>query len=93
MKYNWDEEKNESNYQKHGVWFEEATTVFADLNALELFDSENSTESEDRYIVMGLSSNPRLLVVVYCERDHDQTRIISARKATKKESESYEKGI
>ncbi len=93
MKYTWDEEKNESNFQKHGIWFEEACTVFADINALELFDDENSTDEEERYILLGLSSAPKLLVVVYCERDGDVTRIIPARTATKKEERDYEKGI
>lgn len=93
MKYTWDEKKNESNFRKHGVWFEEACSVFADKNALEMFDDENSSENEPRYIVLGLATSLRLLVVIYCERDQDQIRLISARKATKKESRDYEKGI
>ena len=54
MKYTWDEEKNESNFQKHGIWFEEACTVFANINALELFDDENSTEEEERDYEKGI---------------------------------------
>ena len=93
MKYTWDENKNERNFRKHGVWFEEACTVFSDKNALEIYDDQNSSVTEQRYIVLGLSSSPRLLIVVYCERDLDQIRLISARKATKKESKDYEKRI
>lgn len=92
MKYTWDPNKNEKNFKKHGIWFEEAQTVFADVNALELYDSENSS-GEERYIVLGISSLPRLLVVVYCERVGEEIRIISARKASKKESNDYEKRI
>lgn len=93
LNFSWDENKNNQNFKKHGVWFEEAQTVFADRNALELYDKSNSSASEDRYILLGLSSVPRLLIVVYCERKDDVIRIISARKATKKEQNDYEKGI
>ena len=93
MKYTWDNEKNDKNYKKHGIWFEEACTAFADINALEIFDEEHSDAEEDRYILLGLSSAARLLVVVYCERVDNETRIISARKATKNERLTYEKRI
>lgn len=93
MDYVWDEEKNQTNFKKHGIWFEEAATVFSDKNALEAFDSDNSFEGEERFVTLGLSSNLRLLIVVSCEVIDGQTRIISARKATKKEGESYEKRI
>ncbi len=92
MSYTWDELKNLKNHTKHGVWFEEAQTVFADRNALELYDGDHS-DDEDRFILMGMSTTPRLLIVVYCERDQEEIRIISARKATKKEAKDYEKGI
>ena len=92
MSYTWDELKNLNNHTKHGVWFEEAQTVFADRNALELYDSAHSA-GEDRYILLGMSTKPRLLIVVYCERDEEEIRIISARKATQKETKDYEKGI
>ncbi len=92
MKYTWDEAKNDDNYKKHDVWFEEACTVFADPHALEMFDEEHS-DNEDRYVVLGLSSTPRLLVVVHCEREDEEIRIISARKATKKEAKDYEKRV
>lgn len=92
LEFTWDEAKNTKNFAKHGVWFEEARTVFADANALELFDEAHS-DDEERFILLGLSTQPRLLIVVYCERDEKTVRIISARKATKKEAKDYEKGI
>lgn len=92
MNFTWDEIKNASNFVKHGIWFEEARTVFVDDNALELFD-QAQTEDEERFILLGLSTMPRLLIVVYCERDGNIVRIISARKATKKEIREYEKRI
>ena len=93
MKYIWDEIKNDKNYTKHGVWFEEACTVFADINALELYDEAHSTHDEDRYILIGMSTLPRLLVVVYCEKIEGTIKIISARKAEPKERRVYEKRI
>ena len=92
MEYVWNDAKNEKNFAKHGVWFEEASTVFADLNALEIFDEDHS-QDEERFVLLGMSTLPRLLIVVYCERDENNVRIISARKATKKEEKDYEKGI
>ena len=92
MKYTWDENKNEKNFKKHNIWFEEAQTVFADPNALEIYDEGHSDE-EDRFIILGISSAPRLLVVVHCEYENNEIRIISARKATKREVNSYEKRV
>ncbi|MBY0314882.1 MAG: BrnT family toxin [Bdellovibrionales bacterium] len=93
MKFDWDDTKNRINQKKHGVWFEEAQTVWADEYSIEFFDPEHS-EGEDRFIRIGLSSRSNLLIVVFCERDHgDVVRIISARKATDKEKKSYEEGI
>ncbi len=92
MEYVWDEAKNEKNFAKHGVWFEEACTVFADRNALEIFDEDHS-QDEERFVLLGMSTSPRLVIVVYCERGEDNVRIVSARKATKKEARDYEKGI
>jgi uncharacterized DUF497 family protein len=71
-----------------GVMFEEAITVFGDPLALNMPDSDHS-ESEQRYIVVGLSDRYRLLVVCYSEIG-ENTRIISARRATRAESKSYE---
>jgi uncharacterized protein len=92
VNYEWNAEKNEKNYSKLGIWFEEACTVFVDPNALEIFDEDHSF-FEERFIVLGMSTLLRLLVVVYCERSRDDLRIITARKATKREVNEYEKGI
>lgn len=93
LEFEWDERKNQKNRIKHGVWFEEAQQVFNDGNAIVFFDRENSKE-EDRFIILGFSASNRVLVVVYCERPRgSRVRIISARKATKKEIRSYEEGI
>ncbi len=95
VRFEWDEKKNRDNYQKHGVWFDEAQTVWADEGSREFFDPEHS-EVEDRFIRIGLSSKSRLLLVVFCEReegDEASIRIISARKATTEEEGQYEEGI
>lgn len=89
MKFEWDDEKAQTNLEKHGVSFGEATEVFYDPNALEDYDSEHS-EDEARFFIIGLSSR-RLLYVIYAERTGDVVRIISARKADKAESEIYER--
>jgi uncharacterized DUF497 family protein len=93
LKFEWDEKKNRSNRRKHGVWFEEAQQVFNDPSAIMFFDKENS-DREERYVLLGLGGWMRVLVVAYCERCSGQViRIISARKATKKEVRRYEEGI
>lgn len=91
IQFEWDDSKNRSNRKKHGVWFEEATQVFDDQDALMYFDNDHS-DSEDRFIMLGRSTS-NILVVIYCERHKSNVRIISARKATKKEVKQYEKGI
>jgi uncharacterized DUF497 family protein len=88
VKFEWDDEKAIGNLEKHGVSFGEATEVFYDPNALEGYDAEHST-NEDRFFIIGLSSR-RLLYVVYAERKDDVVRIISARRAVRKEQEVYE---
>jgi hypothetical protein len=91
MKFAWDKQKAASNQRKHGVSFEEAQTVFLDDNALRIYDPDHS-ESEDRFVLLGLSSALRILVVCHCYRENEElVRIISARKATKAESTTYEK--
>lgn len=91
--FEWDEHKNTINRKKHGIWFEEAQQVFDDPEAIMFFDDQNSGD-EDRFILLGLSATIRVLVVIYCSRGDDKiVRIISARKATKKEIKNYEKGI
>ena len=91
ISFSWDENKNLSNQDKHGVSFEEAKTVFYDDHALEYFDPDHS-QDEDRFILLGMSSTTRLLVVCHCYREENGLiRIISARKATNNERRAYEK--
>lgn len=91
MKFTWDGKKAAINKHKHGIAFEEAQTVFDDCDALRIFDPDHS-EGEDRFVILGLSSVLRLLVVCHCYRENDeQIRIISARKATRKESVDYKR--
>lgn len=91
--FTWDKRKNSSNKRKHGVSFEEAQTVFYDENALEFPDPDH-TEDESRFLMLGLSIRLRILVVCHCLRSGDsEIRIISARKATKKEREAYAGGL
>lgn len=93
MRFEWDDAKNELNFEKHDVWFELAQTIWADNKSVEFYDSEHS-ENEERYIRVGISQKFNVLLVVFCENADDKTvRIISARKATKKEREQYEEGI
>ena len=94
MRFEWDEKKSQANFEKHGVWFEEAQTVWVDANSVEFFDPDHSNDEEDRFIRVGLSAKLNLLVVVFCELDAAGIiRIISARCATKKECKQYEEGI
>jgi len=88
--FEWDQNKNRSNHEKHAVSFEEALTVFYDENAVEYYDDNHSSE-EERFIMLGISYQLRLLVVCYCIRNSDAIRIISARKTTKKEAKAYGK--
>ncbi|AGH94273.1 hypothetical protein A11Q_53 [Pseudobdellovibrio exovorus JSS] len=94
MYFEWSEIKNHVNYEKHGVWFEEAQTVWTTGSSVEFYDPEHSFEIEDRFIRIGLSEKLNLLLVVFCERaDGTVIRIISSRRATLKERVQYEKGI
>jgi hypothetical protein len=86
--FEWDPQKNRSNIEKHGVSFEEASTVFQDTLSLTIDDPLHSID-EERLILIGMSQKNRILVVVHTERG-DNVRIISARKTTKKEREYYE---
>ena len=91
MNFEWDENKARINQEKHGVSFEEAKTVFDDADALQIFDPDHS-ESEDRFIMLGMSAVLRILVVCHCYRTNDDTiRIISARKATRNECSTYQR--
>lgn len=89
MKFDWDQTKAHANSKKHGVTFEEARTVFFDEFAVQFFDADHSSE-EERFLLLGLSSDAKLLLVCHCEREQgDVVRIISARKATKREATHY----
>ena len=89
IKFEWDENKNNINKQKHNISFEEAKTAFYDDNALMIDDPEHS-EQEERFILLGISTKANLLVVCHCYRESDTViRIISARKATKNETKQY----
>jgi uncharacterized protein len=88
--FEWDSAKAEANLSRHGVSFEEALTAFADPLSSTIADPDHS-ESEQRYILLGLSSRGRLVVVAHTERG-DKIRIISARLASKRERRSYEEG-
>ena len=86
--FEWDDKKAAQNIKKHGISFEEATTVFGDPFSITIYDPLHSKE-EDRFVILGMSNKNRILVVVHTERN-DRIRIISARKATKKERKQYE---
>jgi uncharacterized DUF497 family protein len=91
IEFEWDAAKAASNKRKHGVSFEEAKSVFYDEFAVQFFDSENSELEVDRFLMLGLSSESRMLLVCHCERDSGNTiRIISARKATNNERKFYQ---
>ena len=88
--FEWDDEKAAANVDKHGVSFDEAATAFYDEEGL-LLDDPDHSEGEDHFIILGISSSLRLLVVVHCYRGDDATiRIISARKALSSETVYYE---
>jgi len=90
--FDWDDAKEESNKKKHGVSFEEAMTAFVDEYA-QIYDDEEHSDNEERFILIGYSEKTRLLMVCHCYRDSDAiTRIISARKATRQERQKYENG-
>lgn len=88
--FQWHYNKEKSNIQKHGISFTEAKTCFFDANARLAYD-KNHSDSEERFILLGLSTQANLLIVVHCFRDRENTiRIISARKANKKEVKQYQ---
>jgi len=90
MQFEWSPEKAEKNYKKHGVTFNEATTVFNDPLSLTFRDPDHSV-GEERYIIIGLSINNRLLIVAHTER-REKIRIISVREATRNERRFYAEG-
>jgi uncharacterized DUF497 family protein len=90
MKFEWNKNKEQINIRKHGVTFEQASYVFADPFALDLYDEHS--QYEDRWILLGKSLNETLLLVIHTFRDNQNielVRIISARKATKNEIKAY----
>ena len=92
IKFEWDPPKAAANLRKHQVSFEEAKSVFYDEFAVQFFDDEHSSE-EERFLMLGMSSGDKLLIVCHCEREQGEViRIISARKATKRESAFYQGG-
>lgn len=90
--FQWDENKNAINKNKHGLSFEEAKEVFYDENAV-LFDDPDHSVGEERFLIIGMTVSQKILLVSHCYRDNDNViRIISARKATKNEKKTYLKG-
>jgi uncharacterized DUF497 family protein len=89
IRFEWDRGKAASNQKKHGVSFEEASSVFYDEFAVQFYDDANS-EKEKRFLMLGFSDAARLLLVCHCERGQGNViRIISARKATRNEAKYY----
>jgi uncharacterized DUF497 family protein len=89
LRFEWDPAKDAANQRKHGIAFAEAETVFSDEQAL-LLDDPDHSDTEQRFILLGLSATLRILVVVHCYREEDDViRLISARKATRPERAQY----
>ena len=88
INFEWDTNKNIKNIKKHNVSFEEAASVFFDEEALMIPDPDHS-QQEERFLLLGYSEYAKLLVVCHCSRESNVIRIISARKANKRESNTY----
>ncbi len=90
--FEWDPRKDRDNRDKHGVAFDEAATIFKDSKILSIFDPDHS-ETEDRWITMGISEKGRLLILIHTfqeeSKDAVTIRIISSRRATKQETKTY----
>jgi uncharacterized DUF497 family protein len=91
LRFEWDNVKARSNLSKHSISFEEASTVFGDLNSITITDPAHSF-SEDRFVILGQSYGGKLIVVVHTERG-ENIRIISARRANRKERKTYEENL
>ena len=91
LTFEWDENKAKRNLKKHGVSLEKAATVFGDPLSRTIADPLHS-EDEDRFVILGNSHGRRLVVVVFTERG-EHIRIISARRASRRERKNYEEGI
>ena len=93
LSFEWDPHKDSSNRKKHGISLEEAKSTFYDVNARMIADPDHS-EEEDRFVLLGFSEQLRILVVSHCYRkDSTIIRIISARKANKREQELYKEHL
>ncbi|MBN1696997.1 MAG: BrnT family toxin [Spirochaetales bacterium] len=90
LRLEWDKKKAIGKKKKHGIDFEEATTVFGDSLSLTKNDPLNSHAEEERYVTIGLSYRQKLLVIVHCDREQ-KIRVISARRATKRERKAYKR--
>jgi uncharacterized DUF497 family protein len=89
IRFSWDDRKSEANKKKHGVSFDEDKWVFYDKSAIKYFDPDHS-DDEDRFLMVGMSQQIRIIIVCHCFREEDSViRIISARKATKGEEDVY----
>jgi uncharacterized DUF497 family protein len=91
LRFTWDPKKAAANVRRHRVSFEEAATAFADANSLTIPDPDHS-QSEERFVLIGVSEQGRLLVVIHTERG-DTIRLITARLVTRSERQAYEEGI
>ena len=90
IKFEWNPSKAAANLKKHQISLAEAQSVFYDEFAVQFFDEAHASD-EDRFLLLGMSSGAKLLIVCHCERDHGEViRIISARKATRRESAFYQ---
>ena len=93
QEFDWDPAKEASNIRKHGITFEEASTVFDDIYGRFIYDDDHS-DNEERFLLLGRSLLSNMLVVCHCYRNGDAiVRIISARKATNKERKTYGGGL
>ncbi|MHC4488832.1 MAG: BrnT family toxin [Planctomycetota bacterium] len=91
VRFEWDRKKDIANFRNHGIAFDEAKTVFYEENAIEFYDQDHSL-GEDRYLMIGLSSKLRILLVSYSAsegKDEDVIRIITSRKPTRNEQKIY----
>ena len=89
LSFEWDKEKEKKNLIKHKIDFSEASTVFLDEEGLLMSDPDHS-KNEERYLLLGMSNKGNILIVSHCYRGKEEIiRIISARKANKREARSY----
>lgn len=89
MRFEWDKNKNRENMRKHGIDFRDAVYAFADPHALNIPDHDHS-EDEERWVLLGMSADDRLLLVVHTDRNHGAIRVISARAASRNERAAYQ---